>query len=160
MPVLHVPQLPHCELLQQKLPTQKLDWHSLPATHAEPSGLRPHELAIQVNPVAHAPEQVVGQVLFVPSQTKGEHEGAPGDPLMDGTHVPPPHVPQLPHALAQQCPLTQNPELHWLLPVQATVLPSLATHTLALVSQKSPLMQFMSAVQEVGQAGFAPEQTY
>jgi hypothetical protein len=69
VPLLQLPQAPHA-LLQQTLPTQKLDWHWPAVEQAEPIGSSPQELLVQLKPEAQLlfPVQVVGQAGLEPLQ--------------------------------------------------------------------------------------------
>jgi hypothetical protein len=109
VPVLHVPHDPQA-VLQQMLPTQKVDWHWLLVEHGEPIGSsEPHVLPPQVKPLAQfaLEEHVVGQLALAPSQRYGVQRGLPRDPAALLAQVPVVHVPHAPHALLQQTPPTQ-----------------------------------------------------
>jgi hypothetical protein len=62
-------------------------------------------------------------------------------------------------AVSQQTPSTQKPEPHWSVLVQALPSSCLGTQRRAAL-QKSPVTQFASLLQDVGQPALAPSQVY
>jgi hypothetical protein len=148
---------------QQTPSTQKPEPHPAARVHASPAAPLARQVpASQKAPALHCPSevQVATQAASVPLQVESPHSLPGSVPAVEMVQLP--TVPAAlqasqapPHAPLQHTPSAQEPELHWLPPLQDAPSSFFAVQT-PPSPQKNPALQSASAAQVARQAGTPP----